>query len=389
MLTIEYLENVIVTPYRDGEHIILDGRIIAPEDIWSINIRRIPKPPSKRTFWQRLWDSAPYEVSAVNFDSVGIDVTGEFIQGSPGYILPKQVVATTHLVPAPDAREVFVVHGRDTAARDALFEFLRAIDLHPLEWSEAVLATGKSSPYIGEILHAAFSQAHAVVVLLTPDDETRLKESLRSDDDPSHETQLTGQARPNVLFEAGMAMAGNQDRTVLVELGTLRPFSDIGGRHVVRLDNTSQKRHALAQRLRTAGCPVNLAGDDWLSAGDFSTDVASLDNNYSGTPIPVEHPFLTEDLANQLSEDAKALLGEAALDPSGMILVVRTMGGTKIQAGRNLFGEAGNRRSEARWLQAIDDLEILGLTEDRSGRRNGFEVTHLGFEVADRLKTPT
>ena len=298
MLTIEYLENFIVTPYRDGEHIILDGRIIAPEDIWSINIRRVPKPPSKRTFWQRLWDSAPYGVSADNFDSVGIDVTSEFIQGSPGSILPKQVVATTRLVPAPDAREVFVVHGRDTTARDALFEFLRAIDLHPLEWSEAVLATGKSSPYIGEILDAAFSQAHAVVVLLTPDDETRLKESLRSDDDSPQETQLTGQARPNVLFEAGMAMAGNQDRTVLVELGTLRPFSDIGGRHVVRLDNTPQKRHAFAQRLRTAGCPVNLAGDDWLSAGDFAADSVSLDNDYAGTPIPVEHPFLTEDLAN-------------------------------------------------------------------------------------------
>jgi Predicted nucleotide-binding protein containing TIR-like domain len=42
-----------------------------------------------------------------------------------------------------DARKVFVVHGRNTAARDALFDLLRAIGFHPLEWDEMVHETGE------------------------------------------------------------------------------------------------------------------------------------------------------------------------------------------------------------------------------------------------------
>lgn len=168
-----------------------------------------------------------------------------------------------------DTRNVFVVHGRNLEARSSLFRFLRSIGLQPLEWSQAIKATGKASPFIGEILDAAFTKAQAVVVLLTPDDEARLRESFRGLSEPIYETELTGQARPNVLFEAGMAMGRNPDRTIIVELGTLRPFSDIAGRHTVRLSNDSAARHELAQRLETAGCPVDLTGRDWHTEGDF------------------------------------------------------------------------------------------------------------------------
>lgn len=80
-------------------------------------------------------------------------------------------------------------------------------------------ATGKGSPYIGEILDEAFSKAQAVVVLMTPDDEGYLRQVFRSPGDPPHETKLTPQARLNVLFEAGMAMGRSPERTILVELG--------------------------------------------------------------------------------------------------------------------------------------------------------------------------
>lgn len=171
--------------------------------------------------------------------------------------------------PPEDSRSVFVVHGRDTKLRDALFLALRSIGLHPIEWSQAILATRKPLPYVGEVLDAAFAKAAAIVVLISPDDEARLRESLREVGDSPYEAVLTGQARANVLFEAGMAMGRSPDRTVLVEVGNLRPFSDIGGRHVVRLDNTSERRQDLAQRLKLAGCDIDLNGTDWHSAGDF------------------------------------------------------------------------------------------------------------------------
>jgi predicted nucleotide-binding protein len=203
--------------------------------------------------------------------------------------------------PASDSRIVFVVHGRNEALRKSMFDFLRAIGLKPLEWSEAVAATGHASPYIGDILDAAFAKAQAVVVLMTPDDEASLKKEFQNEHDERYEKEPTGQARPNVLFEAGMAMGRDPKRTLLVEVGKLRPYSDVGGRHVVRLNDTSQRRQELATRLKTAGCEVDLVGTDWHTAGSFSVTPAqgstppesveplttSASDFYAGSPDPV------------------------------------------------------------------------------------------------------
>lgn len=165
---------------------------------------------------------------------------------------------------------VFVVHGRNLAARDALFTFLRAVGLKPLEWTQALKLVRKGTPYVGEVLEAAFREAAAVVVLLTPDDEARLQQIFRKAGDPSFERKLMGQARPNVLFEAGMAFGKGPNSTVLVQIGDLRPFSDIGGRHVVHLSDQPTSRQEFVTRLANAGCNVDTSGTDWLSAGQFS-----------------------------------------------------------------------------------------------------------------------
>src|SRR5687767_9687568 len=75
-----------------------------------------------------------------------------------------------------DPSRVFVVHGRDENLRRALFDFLRAIGLKPIEWSQAVDMSSSPSPYIGDILDSALRQAQAVIVLLTGDDEGRLRQ---------------------------------------------------------------------------------------------------------------------------------------------------------------------------------------------------------------------
>lgn len=164
---------------------------------------------------------------------------------------------------------IFVVHGRNQAAADSMFAFLRALGLKPIEWDQAVAMTGKGSPYVGDVLDVAFREVQAVVVLLTPDDVAYLHSDY-SNGDGDPETEPKGQARPNVLFEAGMALGRNEDRTILVELGDVRPFSDVGGRHVLRMDNSPQKRQALATRLATAKAAVDRTGAQWLTVGDFT-----------------------------------------------------------------------------------------------------------------------
>ena len=169
----------------------------------------------------------------------------------------------------PNKSRVFVIHGRNEEIRRALFDFLRAIDLKPIEWSEAVALTGKPSPFVGEILDAAMLHAQAIIVLFTGDDQARLMDKYLSDNDPVYERETTPQSRPNVIFEAGLALGKYPERTILVQVGKLRPFSDVAGRHFVRLQNSSKSRQELAQRLKLVGCEVDLSGTDWLDAGSF------------------------------------------------------------------------------------------------------------------------
>ncbi len=168
-----------------------------------------------------------------------------------------------------DQRKVFVVHGRDTVNRDAMFQFLRALNLAPMEWEQIVESTGQAAPYVGDVLAEGFRICQAVVVLLTGDDQAYLREDLRKSSDPPFEAEPTPQPRPNVLFEAGMAIGHHPGRTILVQIGQIRAMSDITGRHTVRFAGTGTDRNTLKNRLRTAGCEVNDQGGDWLSVGEF------------------------------------------------------------------------------------------------------------------------
>lgn len=162
-----------------------------------------------------------------------------------------------------------VVYGRDTDATEALFAWLRTIDLRPQEWMELVGATGVATPYTGEVLDAALASVQAVVVFFTPDDLARLRTELLTASDGPEERQLTGQPRANVLYEAGLAFGRHPERTVLVEYGDLRGLSDLHGLHAVRLETGVDALAELAQRLKNAGCTVNLSGTEWLDASGF------------------------------------------------------------------------------------------------------------------------
>jgi predicted nucleotide-binding protein len=220
-------------------------------------------------------------------------------------------VAAVAEMPGIDPRAVFVVHGRDLVAKQAVCGFLRDLDLRPLDWEQLVTATGSAAPYIGDAVSVAFQLAQAVVVLLTPDDEARLLPTLHGDEEPAHETNFTGQARPNVLFEAGMALASHPDRTILVEIGRLRPFSDVAGRHTVRLTGSAATLHALATRLQTAGCPVDVTGSGWLDESRFR-ELEAQDRR----PVPAGAPNRENEQSEEPNLPLGALLSQAPRRPA-------------------------------------------------------------------------
>lgn len=231
------------------------------------------------------------------------DMTLDYIQRAAAYfealegsIVPGDSGVNRPKAAAPDSKKVFVVHGRNDALNRALYSFLRSLKLDPIQWENAVSLIG-GSPYVGEVIVEGMKQAQAVVILLTPDEQVTLRPELaHGSSDPDLASQF--QPRPNVIFEAGIALALDEKRSILVEVGTQRSFSDIFGRHLIRLDNTAAKRNALAGRLRTAGCAVETDGNHWLDEGDFSC---------APEPTPQKHEMQPEECISLTEAEDKII----------------------------------------------------------------------------------
>jgi predicted nucleotide-binding protein len=190
----------------------------------------------------------------------------------------------------PRGRKVFLVHGRDRAAGEALAELLKAFDLEVVSWREAAAHAGGGTPDTGDVVAAGLRLADAVVVLLTPDDVGYLRPDRREPDDDPHDLEPAGQARLNVVFEAGIATALAKRRTVLVEVGAVRGMADLAGVDVVRVDDTVERRRDLAARLRAAGLAVDQHGTEWRTAGSFPAPVLSPADLRPVTPAPGGQP---------------------------------------------------------------------------------------------------
>jgi hypothetical protein len=187
---------------------------------------------------------------------------------------------------AADPTRVMVVHGRDVEARDDLFELLRALDLKPIGWNEAVIATGLATPYNGEAVDAAFRVAQAAVVLFTPDEQVRLRADLRDPDDPT-EAEWSWQPRPNVFYEGGIAFTSHPEKTVIVEHGRPKVPTDLAGRNAIRTE-TPDWRRGFAERLRGAGCPVDTSDSAWITAGDFKPPTRETQVGAMPVAFPVD-----------------------------------------------------------------------------------------------------
>lgn len=185
----------------------------------------------------------------------------------------KAPTGTTNMSSPRDKRSVFIVHGRDHHNLEALRRLLRKMDIRPLSWADAE-AHAEAQETL-KIVEAGMAVAQAVIVLFTPDDEARLHPRFHKEGDPSYETQPTGQARPNVILEAGMAYAKDPKRTIFARFGRLREISDIAGINFVNLGNDWDSRVSLRGRLERAGVQL-----------DQNTDLTAEDAGRFGPPVP-------------------------------------------------------------------------------------------------------
>lgn len=142
------------------------------------------------------------------------------------------------------ANKIFIIHGRDNSARDAVARFLEQLKL------EAIIL--HEQPNQGRTIIEKFEDYADVkfaVVLLTPDDEGALKEQ-------NHKYE--SRARQNVVFEFGyfIGKLGRENVCALVK-GNIEKPSDCDGIIYIPLDDNHGWKFQLLRELNAAGFKVD------------------------------------------------------------------------------------------------------------------------------------
>lgn len=87
-----------------------------------------------------------------------------------------------------------------------------------------------------------------------------------------------------------------------------------------------------------------------------------------------------------LSAESKTLLKEASLDDNGTIMYLKMLGGNAIQTNDKNFLASNNRREEALWEAAIQELISLDLLIPQGHKGELFQLTNSGYQVADMIE---
>ena len=142
-----------------------------------------------------------------------------------------------------NTKEVFVIHGRDSEAKETVARFLTRLDLTPVILHE--------QPNQGRTIIEKFEQHAQVgfaVALLTPDDVGALQDK-RND--------LKPRARQNVVFELGYFLGRlGRERVCALTKGNVEIPSDYDGVVYISLDDGGWKMN-LIRELKNAGFEVD------------------------------------------------------------------------------------------------------------------------------------
>jgi predicted nucleotide-binding protein len=158
-------------------------------------------------------------------------------------LIPEPEVAASQTHPPdqpPLSQDVFIVHGRDEAAKQAVARYLERLDLGPIILHERAT---KGTTLIEKIEANSIGVGY-VVVLLTPDDVGRLNE-------PGEE--LGPRARQNVIFELGWFLGKfGRDKVCALKKGKVDVPSDYPVLYI-SMDDAGAWKHELAKELYAAG----------------------------------------------------------------------------------------------------------------------------------------
>ena len=256
-LTEEELVERYVTPYLEGETLVINGTTLDPKKIWRVKITASERPLDeiiKRIDYDDQRDKGVYAIfrQSAKWRAIDIveDVTEKFINKPPGSIKKTIVAKPANSSLAPTSNKIFVVHGHDNELKNDVELFLRSINLEPVvlhrQLDEGLTVIEKFEKH---------SDVNYAIVLLTPDDiGYTVDEGRKKEEDRNVELR----ARQNVILEFGFFIGKLSRKNVccIYKEGVTLP-SDLNGLIYKKVDKTVDEIGMfLMKELKNAGLPV-------------------------------------------------------------------------------------------------------------------------------------
>lgn len=203
--------------------------------------------PRFSTYAERRTFISEEFTSTLDFLEFGASPTATQNNGNAETVNFSQATQSSTQAPvARNKRKVFIVHGRDNAAKQEVARFIEQLGLEAIILHEQ---TNAGMTIIEKIEHYS-NDADFALILYTPCDKGR----------GTHESHLPpkDRARQNVVFEHGYLMAklGRENICSLVK-GNIETPNDISGVVYTTLDDLGAWKREVSRELESCGYNIN------------------------------------------------------------------------------------------------------------------------------------
>ena len=248
------IKEEVILPYMEGLNFIFDGYVFNQTQVKRILIKE--SACTSEDYADREWmKSSPesrkyiYPVHIVWSDKYTTDITKSIFKECQSLLeeaTTKSEAPTAEKPKAPmDKSKVFIVHGHDNAAKEAVARFIEKIGLEAIILHEQA----SSGNTIIEKIEANSNVGFAIV-LYTPCDVGASK---------GEQDRPKPRARQNVIFEHGYLIGkiGRKNVCHLFKSGVETP-SDIEGLVYAPMDAGDGWKYTVAKEMRACGYDIDL-----------------------------------------------------------------------------------------------------------------------------------
>lgn len=249
------IKEEVILPYLKEEQFIFDGYFLNKRKIKRILIKESAYTSEEYVLREQMSCSpnisllgiAPTEILGSN--QCTTDITRRILKECQSLLketTPKPEAPTVNKPKAPmDKSKVFIVHGHDNAAKEAVARFVEKIGLEAIILHEQA-SSGKT---IIEKIEANSNVGFAIV-LYTPCDLGASKEK---------PDQQKPRARQNVIFEHGYLIGkiGRKNVSALVK-GDVETPNDISGVVYIKMDEADSWKYAVGKEMKACGYDIDL-----------------------------------------------------------------------------------------------------------------------------------